>query len=692
MGFIKFSPKAKKYRDKVVYILAKTGLIFVKILPHFLLHFFAWVGGLSIWYFSPFTRRVILANLKIAFPESTMKERVKIGKSSLYSLCMTTMESFWFVGSPKRIQKYVSVTPEMHQILKEAHAKGDGAIYIVAHLGNWEMAGIAYPQIIGGHVYPVARTFNNSAIDDLMTQMRTANGNGVIKSNEAAKGMIKALRAGKMVPTLIDQNSSVADGGVFVDFCGLPVPASRAPAKFALKLNCDIFIVNLIRQKGGKLKYEILKFNRETEDEVALTQALLYQSQSMLKKYPQQYLWFYKRFRYIPRELNLEQRKLYPFYANLTHDSFYPANQRRKDGDTCENMTVQAPSQKTQPIQTCQKSAIRKWTKPLRDKIAYYSAALGIAILKILPLCGIKLLAKIGQLAMWYCRSDAKSISMANLKIAFPDMSEKERYRIAKESIYSLALTSLTPFWFSGNLKRIDKHITITPEVREVMEQVVSEGKGTIYVTSHFGNWEMAALAYTHNYPGGFTSIARTFNNSGIDKLVTQMRTVNGNKVIKTNEAAKGMLKALRKHEIVATVNDQNTPIAEGGVFVDFFGIPVPTSTAPARFAIKTACNLMMVQLIRTENDQYKYIVERIYYDGLNEVELTQKILKSNEKNIAKYPEQYLWFYKRFLNIPRELPAEKRGLFPYYAVNTNQKFYGVSTRQKNIGDVEIHKT
>lgn len=681
MGKIKLSPRMKKVRDNIVYVVARFALLVVRIMPHFMVHFFAKIGGYSIWFFSPFTRKVMLANLSIAFPNQSYYKLREIAIGSLYSLCMTTMESFWFSGKPKRIQKYVSISPEMHAITQECHDSGKGAIYMVSHLGNWEMAGIAYPQIIGGHISAVARTFNNSAIDRLMTHLRTANGNEVIKADEAAKGMLKAIRQGKCVPTLIDQNTSIVDGGVFIDFFGLPVPVSRAPAKFAIKLQCHVILINLIRKKGGKLEYECEKFTKFSDDEVELTQNLLDALRKPLMKYPDQYLWFYKRFRYIPRDIPQKFHKYFPFYARVTGDYFYPPNHRRKEGDESQITNMYA--------RMVEKPSLRRhfknWIRPKRDCIVGWLAMFGIFVLKNSPHRFVKILAQFGAICMWYCCPCIRKIIRSNLTIALPER-KAEHDHIGKASLFSLCMTSLEAFWFSGNLNRIEKYVILTDDVREMMESVVAENKGVIYTTAHFGNWEMAALAYTHYYPGGFASIARTFNNHKIDNLVCRMRTCNGNTIVKSDLAAKGILHQIRAKKIIATLNDQNTPIVEGGVFVDFFGLPVPTSRGPAKFALKMQCPIMNVSLIRQPDDTYRYLTQRIDYEGLDEIDLTQKILKVNEENFVKYPEQYLWFYKRFLYIPQNISEVKKQKFPFYATPALQNFYGhVFHERKDIG-------
>ena len=46
-------------------------------------------------------------------------------------------------------------------------------------------------------------------------------------------------------------------------------------------------------------------------------------SQEYIRRYPEHYLWLYKRFQHIPRGCDPELRKRYPYYAKDASDNFY---------------------------------------------------------------------------------------------------------------------------------------------------------------------------------------------------------------------------------------------------------------------------------------------------------------------------------------------------------------------------------
>ena len=58
-----------------------------------------------------------------------------------------------------------------------------------------------------------------------------------------------------------------------------------------------------------------------------------------------------------------------------------------------------------------------------------------------------------------------------------------------------------------------------------------------------------------------------------------------------------------------------------------------------------------------------------------DEREVIQELMDISERYIRAYPEQYLWFYRRFQNIPPDCPPEIRARYPGYAKVTNSHFF-----------------
>jgi len=139
------------------------------------------------------------------------------------------------------------------------------------------------------------------------------------------------LNAGLSVGTLIDQNTRVRDGGTFVNFFGLPVTSSLAPAALmkycaAHHLPAVIIYGSCLRDKDDRLvahsKYLSKPF-AEYESEQAVIQELMDISETFIRQSPEQYLWMYHRFQNIHPDTPEELKRRYPFYARVAPPKFF---------------------------------------------------------------------------------------------------------------------------------------------------------------------------------------------------------------------------------------------------------------------------------------------------------------------------------------------------------------------------------
>ncbi len=239
-----------------------------------------------------------------------------------------------------------------------------------------------------------------------------------------------------------------------------------------------------------------------------------------------------------------------------------------------------------------------------------------------------------------------------------PDEAEK----IAKHSFGMMILVVLDVFWFSVfTEKRIRKYIILD----ESAKQFAAE-KGGIAVAAHFGNWEIMGQAGAL-YLDGLLSVAAELRNPFIDKIVSRTRKITGQQVVYQDGAVRKLMSAIKKNTVVALLIDQNVVPAEGGVFVDMFGLPVPVSRAVAALAAKANVQVGFIFCLPDKAGYYKIYVRKLAKDFVNhhsQDEITQAVIKLIETEISKHPEYWMWAYKRWKFIPENHTGEG---FPTYA-------------------------
>ncbi len=281
------------------------------------------------------------------------------------------------------------------------------------------------------------------------------------------------------------------------------------------------------------------------------------------------------------------------------------------------------------------------------------------AFLNILPQ-GLSL--KIGRfLGLLFYKIDKKhrKHTLNNLKIAFPDKTEKELSDIAIKFYKNLGMVFVEIFRLNKyNENDIDNFVESDFEnIKNIYGK-----QGVLLLTAHFGNWELLAKTFgLKGYKGNV--LARPLDNPYIEKILYNLRTASGNKVIYNREnAVKNIISALNANEIVGFLPDENAS-KRIGVFADFFGVKACTMPGMANIAAKTKLPVVPAFIVRINEKYGNYSKHRlivgqpidIKYTGDRKTD-TMNILKMfNEKIediITQYPEQWFWIHNRWKTRP----------------------------------------
>jgi KDO2-lipid IV(A) lauroyltransferase len=129
---------------------------------------------------------------------------------------------------------------------------------------------------------------------------------------------------------------------------------------------------------------------------------------------------------------------------------------------------------------------------------------------------------------------------------------------------------------------------------RENYETARDRGKGIIFLTGHCGNWEMAALAFSHIFNTPISVVARRQNNPYLNTMVEKMRVGYQNRIIYKDKALRNMISVIRSDGIVGLLVDQAV-LPEEGVLISFLGRTAWASKAPVVLARKTGAVVLPI-------------------------------------------------------------------------------------------------
>jgi len=259
---------------------------------------------------------------------------------------------------------------------------------------------------------------------------------------------------------------------------------------------------------------------------------------------------------------------------------------------------------------------------------------------------------------VWAADAKHRRIARINLRIAFPSMGDREASRIIR-SCYVRMGTAAAEFIHIPKMDRayIGKHFVVegTQHVRRTIEEA---GMGGFAMTGHFGNWELLAHVYgSTESPAAF--IVRPLKNPVLDRIVTERREWCGNRVIRKEDSAKDVMRAIRRKTLVGILIDQNVD-RHKGVLVDFFTKPAYTTDGIARLALAMRTNVHPAFIFRDPRRKFHHTLRfgppvPMDPDARRDEEvarLTRRCNEELEKAIREDPLQWLWFHRRWKTRP----------------------------------------
>ena len=135
-------------------------------------------------------------------------------------------------------------------------------------------------------------------------------------------------------------------------------------------------------------------------------------------------------------------------------------------------------------------------------------------------------------------------VAMFNLGLAFPDWTDAERRRVVKQMVRNFG-------WMAAEFARFPVYTRENIESAVVLDgfenfaEAERRGKGVLFLTGHFGAWELKPFAHAlFHRPLYF--LARPIDNPRVNELVNRYRGLSGNQPISKNESARAVLRVLR--------------------------------------------------------------------------------------------------------------------------------------------------
>ena len=284
----------------------------------------------------------------------------------------------------------------------------------------------------------------------------------------------------------------------------------------------------------------------------------------------------------------------------------------------------------------------------------------GYAVLYLFSLIPFWLMYIISDIVAFFLAKVFKyraDVIKENIKKAFPDLSEKDIEKIAKEFYRRFCDNFLETLKI---LSISEKELTKRFETdNTLLQQLYTEtDKNVTIVLGHFFNWEMGNPALSVHNPFHQLVIYRKVASRFFEEIMIRLRGRFNTKMIATVEFSSAIRKYNTERYSLILAADQN-PYGSGvskAYWTNFLGHLVPFVKGPEKSAVLNDNAVVFGKIYRLKRGYYRNVLMLVTKDAKNTArgEITKNIVHLIEQNIKTDPANYLWSHRRFRHVYKD--------------------------------------
>ncbi len=282
-----------------MYYVVYGSLYLVSLLPMWLLYPLADGIAFLFYHIFRYRRRVVMANLAIAFPGKPLAWRKKIAREFYRNLTDNLFETLKLISASHAFikKRFVIDNPEL---LLDFYKEGRKCHLHLGHTFNWEMANMVMPLI---NPYPFIVAYmpiENKIFDRLLLNMRARTGSIMLPSTRLQRAILPYRNQQYLLTLVADQAPVSPETAYWLDFFGRPTAFLRGPERGARAGDIPTVFVRFYRPRRGHYRVQLitisdhpgslregeltLRYARLLEDAIARDPALWLWTQKTSKK------------------------------------------------------------------------------------------------------------------------------------------------------------------------------------------------------------------------------------------------------------------------------------------------------------------------------------------------------------------------------------------------------------------------
>ncbi|MBF0485684.1 MAG: mitochondrial fission ELM1 family protein [Candidatus Omnitrophica bacterium] len=280
--------------------------------------------------------------------------------------------------------------------------------------------------------------------------------------------------------------------------------------------------------------------------------------------------------------------------------------------------------------------------------IAYFLLNIFSSFLRMIPLDASLVLGScLGDLVFYVNKKLSRKVIM-NLRLAYgKKKSSAELRRLQRQffQVYGQSIIELARFPVIAK-QGFARYVTV--HGKEHFDVAIKKGKGVIFLSMHFGNWELSNLVGSMmGHP--YNMVANDLEHiNRVADFLNSLRRSAGCNIINPGIGGREIIKRLKANEIVTLVVDQG---GKDGIPVPFFGEDASMSTGAVRLALKYDAAILLVNIYRLPHG--KHVLTALPFELTRSADV-EKDVQMNlkrmtgvyERWIDEHPYEYIWSYK----------------------------------------------
>lgn len=295
---------AKRVADSVnsraMKSLLRIGFVILGVLPLALMHALGFIVGWLVWRLPLKAKRMTLHHLALCLPALDAAQRNCLARSSLIQSAYSIFElpAIWY-GPRWRLRRWLR-QPQARAQLRALQAEDKGVILLCPHLGAWELAGMFCAD--NGAMTSLYKP-QKGVLDALILEGRERLGAKLVPTaGSGVKALLQALARHEMIGILPDHDPPEGSG-VFAPLFGIPAHTTALVNKLAARTGAPVWFCLAERlpwARGFRIHLKPMPVPVAIADAEAGAAALNQSIEQVIREYPEQYWWSYKRFRRLP--------------------------------------------------------------------------------------------------------------------------------------------------------------------------------------------------------------------------------------------------------------------------------------------------------------------------------------------------------------------------------------------------------